>query len=70
MVNIKLPTNVSIMFTENSYAIYVMEAMNCEDPDCIEGAHARVITDYADASRVMHGWAERFLALSKVEGEG
>jgi len=58
------------MFTENSYAIYMMEAMNCDGPDGIEMAHARVITDYADASRVMHGWAERFLALSKVEGEG
>ncbi len=69
MANINPPTNVTIMFTENSYAIYMMEAVTCDDPDCTEAAHARVVTDYADAARAMQGWADRFLALSKVEGE-
>jgi hypothetical protein len=68
-VNIKPPTSATIMFSEDGYAIYMMETVTCDDPDCVEGAHARVITDYADAALAFQGWANHFLALSKAEGE-
>ena len=70
MIALEPPTNVSIMLTENGYAIYMMEAVTCNDPDCDEPAHARVITEFAEAAVIFQEWANRFLALSKVEGEG
>lgn len=64
------PNNVSITFSENSYHIYMMQAVASADPGYEGEVHGEVITDFASAALCLQTWADRFLALAEVEGEG